>query len=67
MSTCARCGAEIRWVEVKGAGLVPLDAHTTYDGTYALDPNDVQKAYPISRPGLYGYRDHNETCRQAIR
>lgn len=67
MSACARCGAEVRWVEVQGEGKVPLDAFTTYDGTYALDPDDVGKAVRITRPGLYGYRNHNETCGQAVR
>ena len=67
MSTCSRCGVEIRWVEVEGEGRIPLEAFTTYDGTYALDPDDIGKAHRIDRPGLYGYRSHDETCRQAIR
>lgn len=67
MSTCARCGVEIRWVTVEGQGKVPLEAQSTYDGTYALDPSDADLAYPIERPGLYGYNDHNKTCRQPIR
>jgi hypothetical protein len=66
MSTCARCGAEIRWVEAEGEK-IPLDSQATFDGTYALDPNDVGKAQRIHRPGLYGHMNHNETCRQPIR
>lgn len=67
MSTCSRCGVEIRWVEVEGEGKVPLDAQATFNGTYALDPNDVGKAYRIDRPDLYGHMNHDKTCRQAIR
>jgi hypothetical protein len=67
VSACARCGVEVRWVEVEGEGKVPLDARATYDGTYALDPKDVDKAYRIKRPGLYGHTNHDETCGQPIR
>lgn len=67
MSACVRCGVQVRWVEVEDKGRIPLDAQAVYNGKYALDPDEVGRAFPISRPGLYGYEDHNTTCHKLQR
>lgn len=61
-STCPRCGVEIRWVTVEGEGKIPLDAIAVYNGRYRLDPNDVNLAEPVERPGLMGFMNHDDTC-----
>lgn len=62
MSQCVRCGQPIRWVTVTGEGKMPLDSVAIYNGRYRLDPNDVNLAEVIDRPGRYGYMNHDETC-----
>lgn len=52
---------------VEGEGKIPLDSQSTYNGRYVLDGNDVNKAYPATRPGLYGHESHDETCGKPIR
>lgn len=62
VSACVRCGTEIRWVTVEGEGRIPLDSISTFNGPYVLNPDDVNLARRVDRPGRYGYENHDETC-----
>lgn len=59
---CRRCGQNIRWVTLPSGERIALDALPRWEGTYALDPDDAEKAMKIETRGRSGYAAHDETC-----
>lgn len=59
---CSLCGQPIQFAVLPDGEKVKLDVIPSYDAPYRLVGEQQENAERITRPGFYGYTDHEETC-----
>lgn len=60
--SCSLCGQAVQFATLPDGTKVKLDTVPVFDGPYRLVGEKQESAERITRPGFYGYTDHENTC-----